>query len=65
MVTYVHNVAPEKVGFYQTVVVLGTVVWNVIGKHRRSRNICNVKSGRFPVHLGLDHTKQAILQYFL
>ena len=34
----------------------GTVVWNVIiGKHRRSRNTCNVKSGRFPVHLGLDH----------
>ena len=33
-----------------------TVVWNVIGKHRRSRNTCNVKSGRFPVHLGLDHT---------
>ena len=24
----------------------GTVVWNVIGKHRRSRNTCNVKSGR-------------------
>ena len=35
------------------------LVWNVIGlrlgKHRRSRNTCNVKSGRFPVHLGLDH----------
>ena len=33
----------------------GTVVWNVIGKQRTSRNTCNVKSGRFPVHLGLDH----------
>ena len=38
----------------------GTVVWNVIGKHRRSRNTCNVKSGRFPVHLGLDHAPKAV-----
>ena len=38
----------------------GTVVWNVIGKHRRSRNTCNVKSGRFPVHLGLDHAEHAL-----
>ena len=32
----------------------GTVVWNVIRTHTRSRNTCNVKSGRLPVHLGLD-----------
>ena len=30
------------------------VVWNVIRTHTRSRNTCNVKSGRLPVHLGLD-----------
>ena len=35
----------------------GTVVWNIIRTHKRFRNTCNVKSGRFPVHLvlGLDH----------
>ena len=32
----------------------GPVVWNVIRTHTRSRNTCNVKSGRLPVHLGLD-----------
>ena len=31
------------------------VVWNVIQTHKRSRNMCNTKSGRLPVHLGLDH----------
>ena len=32
----------------------GPVVWNVIRTHTRSRNTCNVKSGRLPVYLGLD-----------
>ena len=32
----------------------GTVVLNALRTHIRFRNTCNVKSGRFPVHLGLD-----------
>jgi hypothetical protein len=32
----------------------GPVVCTVIRTHTRSRNTCNVKSGRLPVHLGLD-----------
>ena len=34
-----------------------TVVWDVIRRHTRSRNTCFVKSGRLPVHLGLDHAE--------
>ena len=35
--------------------VTGTVVYDAIRTHTRSQNTCNVKSGRLPVHLGLDH----------
>ena len=33
------------------------VLWDVIRMQTRSRNMCFVKSGRFPVHLGLDHAE--------
>ena len=35
---------------------VGTVVYDAIRTHTRSRNTCFVKSGRLPVHLGLDGT---------
>ena len=31
--------------------------------HTRSRNTCFVKSGRLPVHLGLDHTASWLLTH--
>ena len=41
----------------------GPVVWNVIRTHTRSRNTCNVKSGRLPVHLGLDPARHQLYTY--